>query len=132
MIGLDTNVLVRFLVNDDPVQGEKVRRLFQTAGEKGETFHVSLLVVQELIWVLDSVYECSRQEIIGAIDTLTRMPVFEFESMDLLHDFLNDAMVSNFDLPDLMIAHASRASGCNEVITFDRKASRHSMFRRLV
>ena len=59
MIALDTNVLVRFLVKDDEQQAELVRVLFMEAEQRKEPLLVPLLVVLELIWVLESVYEIS-------------------------------------------------------------------------
>lgn len=131
MIALDTNLLVRFLVNDDEGQGEKVMSLLSEAEKTGETFFVPLLVIQELIWVLDAAYGCSRAEIIDAIDKLTRMPVLHFEKLDTIHGTLNIAIDSNFELPDLLIAHSAYDSGCDFTYTFDKRASKFSLFKRV-
>lgn len=130
MIALDTNILVRLLVNDDEDQGKKVVALLTKAEATGETFYIPLLVIQELIWVLDAVYECSRVEIIDAIDKLTRMPVFQIEKLDVIHKTLNIAVDSKFDLPDLLIAHSAMDSGCEYTYTFDKKASKFSLFKQ--
>jgi predicted nucleic-acid-binding protein len=80
MKALDTNVLVRFLVNDDPAQAEIVRRKLKEAEIDGEEFFVPLLVVLEMIWVLDSVYNISKQEMVDSLEALLRLPVLRVVS----------------------------------------------------
>lgn len=70
MIGLDTNVLVRYLVRDDQLQFEKARRLIKREADKNEPVLVSLLVLLETEWVLRSRYELSKPEILSAFSTL--------------------------------------------------------------
>ena len=67
MKALDTNVLVRFLVKDDEQQAKAVYRIFKQTESKAEVFFVPTLVVLEIVWVLDSVYETTRQEILDSI-----------------------------------------------------------------
>jgi len=68
MKALDTNVLVRFLVKDDEQQAKTVYRLFKQAESKAEAFFIPILVVLETVWVLEAVYETTRQEILDSID----------------------------------------------------------------
>jgi len=70
VIGLDTNVLVRYLVRDDQLQFEKARRLIKREADKNEPVMVSLLVLLETEWVLRSRYELSKPEILSAFSTL--------------------------------------------------------------
>jgi predicted nucleic-acid-binding protein len=70
MKAVDTNILVRFLVGDDEAQARKVYSLFKTAEDRGESFHVPLIVILEMIWVLESVYEIPRKGIIESIGDL--------------------------------------------------------------
>ena len=70
MIGLDTNVLVRFLVRDDEEQFERARRLIRREAQDGEPVRVSLLVLLETEWVLRSRYKLSKGEILGAFSEL--------------------------------------------------------------
>ncbi|MCF6314422.1 MAG: PIN domain-containing protein [Verrucomicrobiales bacterium] len=128
MKGIDTNILVRFLMADDEAQAKKVYAIFkQTERDKDELL-VSLLVVLETIWVLDSVYKVSREEILAAMGDLLLMPVLVFERQSLLQEFTRMARENNYDLSDLLIAHSARALGCESVITFDRKVSRSVLF----
>jgi predicted nucleic-acid-binding protein len=75
MKAIDTHVLVRFLVNDDPVQGEQVRQLFAAAERQREAFFVPILVLLETIWVLESAYQIHRPALIEAVGDLMLMPV---------------------------------------------------------
>ncbi|WP_417909513.1 PIN domain-containing protein [Candidatus Electronema sp. PJ] len=128
MTGIDTNILVRFLVGDDETQTKKVYDLFKTAEADRSELFVPLLVILELIWVLESVYAIPRHEIVDALRELLLMPVLNFEHRPALHHFIQAAQQSKYDLSDLLIAHAAKAQGCESVMTFDRKAARFALF----
>ena len=128
MKGIDTNILIRFLVGDNKQQTKKVYNLFKkTELDKKELF-VPLLVILELIWVLESVYEISRTDILDSISDLLLMPILNFEHQSALQQFSNVAQKNNYDLSDLLIAHSAKEQGCESVITFDKKASKFNMF----
>ena len=80
MKGIDTNILVRFLVGDDEKQAKKVYVMFKKAETEKKELFVPVLVVLELIWVLESAYGISRSEILDSIDSLLLMPIFKFEN----------------------------------------------------
>ncbi len=128
MKGVDTNILVRFLVGDEEEQTKKVYDLFKKAESERKELLVPLLVVLELIWVLESVYETPRSEILDALRELLLLPVLNFEHRPALHHFIQAAQESKYDLSDLLIAHAAKAQGCETVMTFDRKAARFDLF----
>jgi predicted nucleic-acid-binding protein len=131
MKALDTNVLVRFLVKDDEKQAQITYQVFTQAEYKQEVLFVSLLVVLETIWVLQSVYEISDQDIISAFSELMQMPVLKFESQQVMQDLVSTARTDSFDLSDLLIAHSAKNSGCRNVLTFDKKASKFKLFQLL-
>jgi len=131
MKALDTNVLVRFLVKDDEQQAQTVYRKFKQAEAKKEVFFIPVLVVLETVWVLESVYEVTRQEILYAIDQLLAMPILKFEVQSAVRSFVSSARENKTDLSDLLIAHCARSSGCECVITFDRRASNFALFELL-
>ncbi len=128
MKGIDTNILIRFLVGDDKQQAKTVYNIFKkTELEKKELF-VPLLVILELIWVLESVYGISRTDILDSISDLLLMPILSFEHQSALQQLLNTAHGNKYDLSDLLIAHSAKEQGCESVITFDKKASRFKLF----
>jgi len=128
MSALDTNILIRFLVGDDEVQAGKVYALLKQAETEKKELFVPLLVVQELIWVLESVYDIARKDILDSIDDLLLMPVLQFEQQAALHQFIHHARKTNYDLADLLIAHSVREQGGDTTLTFDRKASKYALF----
>ena len=128
MKAIDTNVLVRFLVNDDPAQADVVRKRFQQAEQQREAFFIPLLVVLETIWVLDSAYGISRQEAIEVLSELLMLPILEFENRTALQGVLSCAPNNPFDLADLLIAEVARLADCQSVLTFDKKAAKGAMF----
>jgi len=131
MKALDTNVLIRFLVRDDERQAEIIYRVFKQAESDKEVLFVPLLVVLETVWVLESVYKISRQEILDSINELILMPILEFEAQLAIINFVSSARESKIDLSDLLIAHSARFSGCECVLTFDKRASDFGLFELL-
>ena len=128
MKGIDTNILIRFLIGDDELQAKRVYNIFKKAeSEKNELF-VPLLVILELIWVLESVYEISRTEILDSISELILMPILKFEHQSALQQFTHSAQGNKYDLSDLIIAHSAKARGCETVMTFDKKISKFNLF----
>ncbi len=131
MKALDTNVLIRFLVRDDEQQAKTIYRIFKQAESDKEVFFVPLLVVLETIWVLESVYKIPRQEILSSINELILMPILEFEAQSAILNFVSSAQETKIDLSDLLIAHSSKFSSCECVLTFDKRASNFGLFELL-
>ena len=131
MMALDTNILIRFLVRDDELQADIVYRLFKKAEKEKSTFFVPLLVVLETIWVLESVYKISRSDVIDSINNLVLMPILDFEAQSAIMSFISNARNNNTDLPDLLIAYSSKSSGCEYLLTFDKRATDHNLFKLL-
>ena len=128
MNAIDTNILVRFLVNDDEKQGKAVRLLFEQAEEDGKEFYVVSNVLLETIWVLTAAYECPRSAVLDAIETLSEMAVLRFQDIDYIHQFLDSARSSTFNLSDLLIGYSARSQKCKSTITFDKKAAKSNLF----
>lgn len=123
MIALDTNVLVRFLVQDDPAQAAIAGQVISglTVDAPG---YISREVIVELVWVLERAYRCARAQVADALEGLLAASEIEIEAADdiglALFRYRNDG----FGFADLMIAAAARRSGASELVTFDRKAAR--------
>jgi len=132
MKALDTNILVRFLIQDDKQQTQAVKTLFSQAEEGKQSLFVTLLVVLELIWVLEAVYEVTREDILLSINELLSMPVLNFEKQKVIRQFISDAKTSSFDLSDLLIALSALQEDCEATYTFDKKASKFKFFEKLM
>lgn len=131
MIALDTNIIIRFLVRDNEKQAQLVYRRFKQAENQREQLFVPLLVILETIWVLESLYDLSRGEILESIEELMLMPIFQFQEYGVIQAFLSSAGQEGIDLSDLLIAQSAHANECRHVLTFDKKASKCQMFQLL-
>ena len=122
MIGLDTNVLVRFLVQDDPEQGAAASALIErcTTEDPG---YVPREVMIELVWVLAAAYGFGRSKISRALEGLLEAEELRIEAADrvglALYRFRNQGQ----DFADTMIALAARDADCTTLYTFDKRAS---------
>lgn len=128
MQGLDTNVLVRFLVGDDPDQASRAASLFARASAEGERFFVAQIVVCELVWVLGHAYDKDRTEIAAGLDALLRTKQLLFEDVDQIRSALERFAAGDGDLADWLICERSRAAGAERVHTFDGRLLRSPEF----
>ncbi|MBU4315650.1 MAG: type II toxin-antitoxin system VapC family toxin [Proteobacteria bacterium] len=131
MKALDTNILIRFLVNDDEKQAGAVYKKLKHAEAEKELLFVPILVVLETLWVLESVYEIPRNEILDALDTLLALPTLKFELQPTIRNFVNSSKGNLLDLSDMLIAFSAKTSGCESIITFDKKAAKSEWFELL-
>ncbi len=120
MRGLDTNVLLRPLTEDDPAQAAVVQALFRAAEEQGERFHVSTVAVCELCWTLRG-YDFSRAEIAAALDELLATHLFEIQDRELVRRALHEYRQGRADFADYLIGWLDRRAGSEETLTFDGK-----------
>jgi len=128
---LDTNILVRFVTGDDSPQSDRVHELFRTAEEHNELLFVSLPVILELIWVLGSAYDTPKSSIVEALQYLLGLPYLRFEQEGRIRDLLTASSQSSLGLGDLLVGLCGKDHGCTTTLTFDRKASRSSLFTAL-
>lgn len=131
MKALDTNVLVRFLVQDDEIQALAATKLLSGAEAEKQPLFISNAVVLELMWVLRSVYAVPRQAILASLNDLLSMSALHFQDQLIIRDFVNSAKDNTYDLADLLISNIARGKGCNTTITFDKKASKAPYFTLL-
>jgi predicted nucleic-acid-binding protein len=122
VIGLDTNVLVRFLVQDDADQARVAGAIIDQLTEADPGF-VGREVLVELVWVLERAYGYTRPEIAGALDGLLSAIELHIEAADDVGPALELYRKDGFGFADLMIASAARRAGAVELVTFDRKAA---------
>ncbi|HTV97000.1 MAG TPA: type II toxin-antitoxin system VapC family toxin [Steroidobacteraceae bacterium] len=122
MLGVDTDVLVRYLTRDDKSQYEKARRLITREVAKGEPVLVSLLVLLETQWVLRSRYELAKAEIVSAFSALLDTADLAFEDEPSVENAVYSWKDSGADFADCLIAARSRRLGCRATETFDGRA----------
>jgi predicted nucleic-acid-binding protein len=121
MTGLDTNVLVRYIMQDDIKQSALATRLIESLSADAPGF-VPLVSVVELAWVLTSAYELERRQMIEAFEALLRTKELVVESAEVVWKALRMVQSSNADLADCLVSCSAVAAGCAKTMTFDRGA----------
>jgi predicted nucleic-acid-binding protein len=123
MTGLDTNVLVRYIMQDDPAQSAAAGRLLESLTSDDPGF-VPLVAVVELAWVLSSAYGLERGQLVAALEALLRTKEIVVEDAEIVWKALRLFAASNADFADCLIERAAAAAGCRRTMTFDRAAAK--------
>ena len=123
MIGLDTNVLVRYIAQDDARQSAQASRLIEAMSADDPAF-VSLIAIAELLWVLDDVYAMERDELAEVVQTLLETDSIVVQSAPLVWQALRAFSASSAGFADHLIERVGAAAGCADTFTFDKKAAR--------
>ena len=128
MIGLDTNVLVRYIVQDDPEQATAAVRLIEGRCTAQSPGYVGVPVLVELVWVLTTAYRFDKAVVIPVLRQILRTAEFTVEDRDTVLAALREFESEAGDFPDCLIAHRNHARGCERTYTFDRRAARGNHF----
>ena len=131
MTGLDTNILIRYLTQDDPEQSKKATYEIEKKLNAGDEFFVADIVLCELVWVLESAYGYVQQKIVPVLERILRTKQFHFQNKDLLWQSLSDYQNKKGDFADHLIGRVNHNSGCREILTFDARLKNHPFFRIL-
>jgi predicted nucleic-acid-binding protein len=131
MIGLDTNILVRLLVRDDPDQTAQARRFVDTRCTPDSPGFINCVVLAELVWVLRKVYNYRRAEIAAAIESLLAGSDRVVEYHDDVRAALAAYKSRRVDFTDAIIARINRVRGCEATATFDRRATKLDRFMQV-
>jgi predicted nucleic-acid-binding protein len=123
VIGLDTNILVRYLTLDDPVQSPRAVRILEQELSDEPGF-VSAVVLAEVAWVLQRSYGQSRGEIARVIGGLLRADCLLLEHQQAVAEAVNAVGQDNVEFVDAFIGAIAANAGCTHTLTFDRRASR--------
>ncbi|MBI3512955.1 MAG: type II toxin-antitoxin system VapC family toxin [Proteobacteria bacterium] len=123
MIGLDTNVLVRYLVQDEPIQSKQAARLIEHSCTADAPGWINLVVLCELVWVLTSGYGYTRDAIADVLAKLLQVTELLIEADDAVVSALQLYRSSKVDFADALIGIRNRQVGCEITATFDRAAS---------
>ncbi len=123
MIGLDTNVVVRYLTHDDIAQTTAAVRLIDSLSADSPGF-LSLIVIVELVWVLDVSYRFKKSEIERVLETLLRSKELVIERAEIVAQALRKFSAGRADFADCLIERSGHAAECQYTVTFDRNAAR--------
>jgi predicted nucleic-acid-binding protein len=131
VIGIDTNVLVRYLTQDDPRQSPLATRLVEERLSAESPGHVSMVALAELVWVLSSHYRANAAQLLTAVSTLASDARFVVQHEHAVWLALEACEDGGIRLSDALIRYVDRERGCATTVTFDRTASRHVGFELL-
>lgn len=131
MIGLDTNVLVRFIVRDDPRQAEAATRLIESRCTAETPGLVSAIVLCELVWVLTRGYGYSRQEVARVIRRILTVQELRVEAPELAWRAIRRFETGRADFADYWIGLSNREAKADATFTFDVKAAESDLFEQV-
>jgi predicted nucleic-acid-binding protein len=131
MIGLDTNILVRYLTLDHPVQSSKAVALIERNLTLSDPGFISVVTMIETVWVLRKPYGFSREEVAGHVEFLLRADTLVVEHERAVHDAMSALRENRGDFADSLIASSGARMGCSHTLTFDGKAARLPGFELL-
>ena len=123
MIGLDTNILLRATLNDDPVRSRAAQRFLKSLGENKRGF-VNLPVLMEFFWVLRSRYKLPHARLAAVMRNLLGVQYIEFEALEVVGKALATYEGGIADFADMIIALRNRELGAASTFTFDEGAAR--------
>lgn len=124
MLGIDSNILLRYITGDDPEQSELARQTIDRAAGGGELLHICVPVLCELAWVLRSKpYAYGREEIADTIELLLEVDILDMEARDTVRAAVRDFRAGNADFADYLIGRINRSGGCRTTLTFDVAAA---------
>lgn len=124
MIGLDTNVLLRLWLNDDPVQAPRVEALLSEHGQGMGALLVTDVVLAEALWVLASAYEQDKSAQLVAVRSLLDEPAFCFEARDAVAMAADLFAKATCGFSDCLVAAKHQQLGCEFTATFDRRMAK--------
>lgn len=126
MIGLDTNILVRYLAQDDAKQSAIVSKLIEESLDKNNDkegyYFINHIVLCELVWVLQRAYKVNKKQIIETIEQLLQTSQFTCQSPDIIWKALKSYKSGTADFADYMTSAININQGCKHTLSFDKKA----------
>ena len=122
MIGLDTNVVIRYLTQDDPKQSKKASQLIENQLSAKEPGFITLIALVEIVWVLESCYDQKKDDILTVLQSLLTTRQLRVERADIVYLAMKRYSGASCDYSDALITVVSEQENCSQVMTFDKKA----------
>jgi predicted nucleic-acid-binding protein len=131
MIGLDSNVLVRYLAQDEPAQAAKAAAIIERRLSPSEPGYVSLVTMVETVWVLQRAYRLKGPQLTAAIEAMLQSEVLQIQNEQQVFTAMMAVKDGVASFADALIAALGTAAGCSYTVTFDREAARLPAFQLL-
>jgi predicted nucleic-acid-binding protein len=128
MIGLDTNIIVRYLTQDDPLQSRKAVKIIEHTISEGNPGYISLVTIAETAWVLERTYHFPSKDIARAIEMMLQADSLLIQNEQEIYTAMVALKTGTGTFADALIAALGQWAGCASTLTFDKKAARISGF----
>ena len=129
MIGLDTNVILRYLLQDDPDQARRVNRIVERQLSEENPGFISLVTMLEIVWVLRSLLKRSASEIASHLEGLLAADSLEIQNEQQVFEAVFAIKRGTGEFEDALIGAVNVWAGCSHTLTFDRRARRLPHFQ---
>lgn len=127
MIGIDTNVLVRYIAQDDAAQSSRATKFIENECSAPVPGYIGLVVLVEVVWVSESCYGATREEIAEIVRRLLSIKQLVVQDAETAWKALRLFESGKADFADCLIERTANAAGCERVMTFDKQASKAGM-----
>ena len=131
MIGLDTNVLIRYLTQDDEAQSAIATSLIEDSLTTQEPGFVSVVTLVEIVWVLEGCYNCTKDKTLEILERLLRVRQLTIQDSEVVWQAVRLFKTSKADFADCLIERIAGANQCEHTVTFDKMAARTTGMRLL-
>jgi predicted nucleic-acid-binding protein len=131
MIGLDTNVLVRYIVQDDEKQAQQATRYIEENCTSESPGRVNVIVLSELTWVLSRGYKYDRPVIVSVLRRMLSSPELAVDEDEAVWQALNAYEKGAAGFADCLLGIINRRAGASSTVTFDKKAAKEPFFELL-
>jgi predicted nucleic-acid-binding protein len=128
MIGLDTNLLVRYIVQDDPKQSKIAERIIELNCSNENPGWISMIVLCEFVWVTQGAYDYSKDVVISILYKILSTTELQIENVSIIRKALKIFEKENLDFADVIIGCLNNSFECSTTYTFDKKASKNKYF----
>ena len=131
MIGLDTNVLVRYLAQDDPQQSALAVKLIEGSCSEKKPAFINHVVLCETAWVLERCYDVNKDMFAVILEKILKTEQFSVQKVQMVWRALRELKKTGADFADCLLGQINLANGCEYTVTFDKKASAGIGYRLL-
>jgi predicted nucleic-acid-binding protein len=128
MIAIDTNILIRYITQDDQQQAEAAENLLATYNNKPQSIFINNIVLCEFIWVLEKGYKYTQEQISSTIRIILSTEEFAFEYHNVLWLALEEYELKNTDFSDSLISKLNHNLGYKQTFSFDKSAVKNNLF----
>ena len=131
MIGIDTNVLVRYLAQDDPQQSALAVELIEGSCSENNPAYINHIVLCETVWVLERCYDVKKEMLAVILEKILKTEQFTIKGLEMVWQALKEFRKTGAGFADCLLSQINLSNGCEHTVTFDKKAAISKGYRLL-